>query len=144
MECSCKTCQNACAYKPGWFLPGEIEKVAEYLNKPLKEVFDEYLAVDWYQDVPKDIFVIAPAIPGTKGGIYTADPRGKCTFYKEGKCSIHPVKPFECREYHHGEDSVSISDRHSEVAEEWKDNQQQVEDLLGIKPYTKEYYGWLY
>ena len=31
-NCECETCRNACSFKPGWFKPGQAEKVAEHLE----------------------------------------------------------------------------------------------------------------
>ena len=30
VECTCDICKQACKHKPGWFLPKEAEKAAEY------------------------------------------------------------------------------------------------------------------
>ena len=52
-DCQCQDCQDACVYKPGWFKPGEIEKVAKYLDVPLEELFKEKLMVDWWEAYQK-------------------------------------------------------------------------------------------
>lgn len=46
-SCKCESCQAACRQKPGWFLPGEAERVAEYLGISLEDLFRTKLAVDW-------------------------------------------------------------------------------------------------
>jgi len=103
-ECKCDLCKSACKNKPGWFKPGEPEKVAEYLNIPLKELFDTKLMVDWWES-DEDVFIIAPAVKGGNiGGEYPGNPQGECIFFKDGLCSIHEVKPFECGAYLHGEE----------------------------------------
>jgi len=42
-SCDCRTCQDACTRKPGWFLPGEAEIAAESLGMTLPEFFAKYL-----------------------------------------------------------------------------------------------------
>lgn len=135
-ECSCRICRTACETKPGWFLPGEAEKAAEYLGLSISQFFKQYLLVDWYED---DEFVLSPAIKesAVAGKEFPADPRGTCIFYRDGKCEIHPVKPFECRELFH-DDTKNVADaRHMLIAQAWyndKDACRQIRKLLGRKP----------
>ncbi len=142
-ECQCDKCKGACKYNPGWFLPGEAEEAARYLNLPLKKFFKKYLGIDWWEadnKTDKEIFVLAPAITNmATGKEYPGDPRGECIFFKDGLCKIHPVKPFECSEYIHGDQNVS--NRHWEVAEMWKEHQSQIVELLGRKPIAAEFSG---
>jgi len=127
-SCKCRRCRNACFYKPGWFIPGEAEKVAEYLNISLKELFHTKLMVDWWVNYPKNIYLLAPAIMDKEPGKeYPGNPIGRCVFFTEYElCEIHPVKPFECKELLHG-----VNASHEETAKTWKNNQGQVEELLG-------------
>ena len=136
-DCSCNSCQNACKYKPGWFKPGEAEKAAELKGLPLEKFFKDHLAVDWWESDP-DIFLLAPATDLSGTGIeYPSNPKGKCVFYKKGKCSIHEAKPFECREYHHTE--KDLNGRHEKIAMTWKRHQKQISDLLGWEPVAAQY-----
>jgi len=141
IDCSCPKCQSACSYCPGWFLPGQVEKVAEHLNMTLKELFDKYLGVNWWEgEVP--IFVLAPATTKMSAGSeYPGDPRGKCIFYKDGKCEIHPVKPYECRKAIHGDTQEVVQERHRFISKKWNKEQyrKQIVELLGREPKTKEY-----
>ena len=140
MDCSCSICQGACKRKPGWFKPGEAEKVAEFLGISLKELFNNKLMVDYWLGEEddeggghhKDIFVLSPAtVDGKPGTVFLFNPNGQCVFYgEEGLCEIHPVKPFECREMMHDEDNAYL---HKETADSWKDNKQ-IGELLGEKP----------
>lgn len=139
-SCTCEECKAACQYKPGWFLPGEAEKVAKYLGMSLEKLFKTRLAVDWWEGNP-DIFVLSPKIIGEKAGTeFPANPEGTCTFFKNGLCTIHPVKPFECHKMIHGEKDEIISKRHKEIAEAWKLHQDQIKKLLGRNPESKEFY----
>ena len=136
-DCSCDICKSACEHKPGWFMPGEVEKVAEHLGIPLQELFDTKLGVDWWA-ADDNIFVLAPATTSMNTGEeYPANPKGQCIFYENGLCSIHTVKPFECREFIHGDNGAS--ERHKAVAKAWEDNQAQVVGLLGHEPESEEY-----
>jgi Fe-S-cluster containining protein len=142
-QCDCECCKRACTEKPGWFLPGEAEKVAEYLDITLKELFDDYLAVDWFEgeNGADDIFLLAPAVKGEEtGDMYPGDPRGTCVFFEDGKCAIHDVKPFECAQYHHDEKRSVLSSRHDGVPNKWVEHQKQIEDLLGKEPYSREFF----
>lgn len=99
MDCNCLQCQAACQRKPGWFAPGEAERVGVYLGMSLPELFQHYLMVDWFERTNANpIFVLSPAIKGhTAGSEFPANPQGECVFYENGQCRIHPVKPEECR-----------------------------------------------
>lgn len=138
-ECSCNVCQNACKYNPGWFLPGEAEKAAEHMGLSLKEFFDKFLVVNWWVGIPDDTYVLSPAtVNSSPGREANADPSGRCIFFKEGKCSIHAVKPFECREYIHSQQGNEIYERHEQVAMAWEEHQDQIIELLGREPVSEE------
>lgn len=139
-SCTCYICKSACEHRPGWFVPGEAEKAADYLDVTLKELFDTKLMVDWWSNYPEDIFLLSPAIVNEDAGQeFPADPKGRCVFYKKGSCGIHSVKPFECKDFLHNDTS---SNRHENIANKWKTNQRQIEDLLGRKPMSEKYYGF--
>lgn len=139
-ECTCDSCRRACSYVPGWFMPGEAEKVAEFLGLSLKEFFDKYLGVNWWVD-GGDIFVLAPALVGEVSGLeYPGDPRGKCVFFNNKElCDIHLVKPFECAELRCNK--TKAEKIHKAVAMAWKEHQKQIIELLGRKPEAKFYGG---
>ena len=122
-------------------MPGEAEKAAKYLNMSLQDFFNQYLGVNWWEADAKtdnDIFVLAPAIAGMQtGSEYPADPRGECVFFENGLCKIHPVKPFECAQFIHGDQTVS--ERHWKVAKAWQEHQSQINSLLGHRPEASEF-----
>lgn len=135
-SCQCNKCKAACLRKPGWFLPGEIERVVEYLGISLEDLFKTKLAVDWWVGFP-NIFVLSPAIIGENAGEeFPTNPLGVCLFFKDGLCKIHPVKPFECQNMIHSEQSRNM---HELVGKAWEPHQNQIEDLLGREPKAKEY-----
>lgn len=138
-NCDCTSCQHACEVKPGWFLPGEAERAAALLGLSLQEFFDKHLSVDWFESVP-DIFLLAPASSGSDvGGMYHANPKGRCTFFVGGRCSIYEARPFECRAYHHSQEIPN--GRHEAVAKAWADEQHQaqVANLYGDEPSSSSY-----
>ena len=138
-ECQCQRCKAACIRKPGWFLPEEAEKAAEYLGISLQEFFNKYLGVDWWV-TSEPIFVLAPALVGEETGTeYPGKPDGQCVFYKNGLCDIHPVKPYECVKLICGDPGASK--RHKKVSEAWKNHQEQITKLLGRKPKAEKFYG---
>lgn len=138
-SCECVTCQGACLRKPGWFLPGEAEKAAEFLKMHIKEFFEKYLAIDWWNgaEYGKETFILAPALMSAEAGeMYPAFPVGRCIFFVNSKCAIHPAKPFECQMYWHGEEGAK--ERHRQVAEAWEKHQNAVEQIYGRKPVAPE------
>ena len=136
-ECQCDKCKTACRTTPGWFLPGEAEALADYMGMPLKQVFDEYLAVNWFVGPPM-VFALAPALVEYDAGEeYPADPRGTCVFLSdEDLCKIHPVKPHEC-----AVQSCKTYDKnlHEAVAKAWIPHQKQIVELLGREPVEQEF-----
>lgn len=133
-SCECCTCANACASKPGWFMPGEAEKAAKLLKMSLK-FFDTYLGVDWWNgdEYGEETFILSPAtVSAEPGEMFERNPRGVCVFYKDKRCRIHEAKPYECQMYWHGDTGGSA--RHEKVAMAWKKHQAQIEKLLGRKP----------
>jgi Fe-S-cluster containining protein len=137
---TCQYCRGGCTRKPGWFLPGEAEAAAAFMGMTLEEFFRAYLAVDWWADVPDDIFVLSPAIRGEDPGTeFPGDPRGTCVFYENERCSIHPAKPAECREHWCGDKGSSTI--HHDVAQAWAEHQGQITVLLGREPESEDYDG---
>lgn len=138
---TCSRCRAACAEKPGWFLPGEAEKAAEHLGLTMKEFFDRHLAVDWWVTDEDDIFLLSPAVKGAPTGTeFPGDPHGTCVFFVNGQCSIHAVKPYECRDMWCGDAGSPLA--HAATALAWEVYQEQIHDLLGRRPVATEYTGW--
>jgi Fe-S-cluster containining protein len=137
---TCDRCRSACDRKPGWFLPGEAEKTAEYLGLSLLELFREHLAVDWW-DAVEPVFLLSPAVRGNKAGQeFPGDPTGSCVFFEEGRCRIHRAKPHECAVSWCG---GCPPDTHYTTATAWEGHQDQIRGLLGREPQDEPFYGWL-
>jgi len=139
VSCTCNSCKAACQKKPGWFLHGEAEKVAEHLKISLQKLFNDYLAVDWYcDDKGNDYFPLSPAVVGNEtGAMFPYKPSGTCVFFDSGKCKIHPVAPYECQQYHHTQENDETRKRHEYTAKSWTDEKQQTK-LLGTEPCRPE------
>lgn len=138
MDCKCKWCTNGCLYKPGWFNFGQIEEVAKFLGITVKELFDEYLAVDYWASAENPIFVIAPAVDTIKTGVeYPLDPHGRCVccvFYDEAiGCKIHAVKPAECAFVDHDKSREECTEFRNTVRDSWL-GKTQIKELLGREP----------
>lgn len=135
---TCNRCVNACKTKPGWFAPGEVEKVAEYLDISLAELFKTKLGVDWWEAddfIDHDVFLLAPATVGYEGQMYPGNPHGRCVFLGlDDRCQIHPVKPKECRETWCGEDPTVNIERRQQIVLDWDSRQKQIKKLLGCRP----------
>lgn len=137
-SCKCETCKSYCKHRAGWFKPGEAEKAAKLLGLTFREFFNTYLAVDYLyasekDNLPNDIFVLAPATTGTETGKeYPFNPHGKCIFYQRGLCKIHDAKPFECKNTWHEKDDGENT--HIIVGKTWANHQDQIKQLLGREP----------
>lgn len=136
--CRCESCINRCEVAPGWLIPGEIEKIATFLNLSLENLFLNFISIDyWVADriFFDDIFVLSPStIDVIPGNIFPTDNRyGKCIFLKEEKCLIHPVKPYECKMVYHDTSKADEYKLHIKVAEMWDndENKKQIIQLLG-------------
>lgn len=140
-SCSCPDCQAACQHKPGWFKPGEAEKVAAYLNLSLEELFKTKLGVDWWEADPM-VFLLAPATTTMEPGHeYPGNPRGQCIFYKDGLCEIHAVKPFECARMMHDDGPTHDGQYHREAKDAWDSPEAQalIRTLLGREPESESF-----
>lgn len=137
-SCLCEKCKGYCEHKPGWFLPSEAERVAFYLNVTLEELFNTKLGVDWWE-AEENIFLLSPATKtGIPGHEFPGNPRGEYIFFQNGLCTIHAVKPYECRESFHAESNNGM---HERVANAWNtpESQQQIKDFLRHKPRARRY-----
>ena len=138
-SCMCEVCRGGCYRVPGRFLPGEAEKVTEYLGISLGKLFQKYLRVGYtnffpsLDDFDDNVFLLSPAVvEDPPGQEHPLVPFGTCVFFENGLCKIHPVKPFQCREAFH--DDTGGKDTWKILREAWKDNQKQIEELLGREP----------
>ena len=91
--CDCPDCVSCCTEQPGSCAPGEVERIAEYLQLPVSAVLHKFwaspgaLALNLATGQTIRIGTITPKLV-----------RGRCVFLSaENRCTIHPVAPFGCR-----------------------------------------------
>ncbi len=124
-SCTCNKCKSSCLVKPGWFAPDQVEDLLEYFNvDSIDDLFQEGIVIDWYQKYNggKDVLLLAPNIKGNMGQIqYPAKPSGECVFFDQDmqRCTIYPIRPFECAELHHTDSREKCLERHKEIAGMW-------------------------
>lgn len=135
-SCTCANCVAACSNKPGWFMPEDIPAILAHLGaRDLGEALGPgKLAVDFF-DAPEDgPLVLSPNIVGSESKGIPFYPRGVCVFLKEGRCSIHAIKPFECRQALHTDSPAAVRARHTAIAAAWRGRQD-------LEPFRKEIQG---
>ena len=118
--------------------------MATFMGLSLPELFASHLAIDWWE-ADEPTFVLSPGIiqHGVEyvGSEVPGNPLGRCVFYKDGRCSIHEVKPFECRAYHHDFTREQSAANHRAAFEAWvgAEHQKQIAELLGREPSSASY-----
>lgn len=138
-SCECERCQKACSIAPGWFLPGEAERVALFLGVSLEELFRTKLNIDWWlNEDGTGTFALSPGIKNTEAGTILTykDRYGECVFFENGSCTIHPVRPHECAEVWHQTTESEGTKLHTYVASSWHsdEHRRQLTRLLGKEP----------
>lgn len=133
-SCTCDQCKASCISEPEWFWPGEAENAASHCGLSLSVFFREYLMVDRHTYRGKLVLGLAPLILGHQPGtLCSVGAHGRCVFLTDADlCSVHPVKPFECREYLHTDTKKQTRERTEEVVAAWATpvNQRQIKELL--------------
>lgn len=102
-SCSCEQCRACCIEQPGSCAPGDIERIAVYLDKPIAAVLHKFCAS------PGALLLNTATGDLYRQGTITPQRRhGRCVFLTEaGACSIHPVAPAGC----------ALFDTHMDAAE---------------------------
>ena len=107
-SCGCADCRAACLNSPGWFMPDQLAPLARHLKMPLEEVFRRYLAVSVTQmpDRSKRHGIMPHKLRDGKkpGDVWTLEELvrpGRCVFFDRGRCTIYPVRPYECARMMH-------------------------------------------
>lgn len=139
VECTCAVCQGFCQHVPGWFLPSEVEPAAQALGLDTAEFFRRHCTVDYWLS-GRPVFVIRPRRQDEAGGqLSGVNPRGTCASYRDSRCMIHAVKPYECSRAFHVSDANDI-DMHVQVAAAWRaaDARALVRRLHGSDPEVPE------
>lgn len=107
--CACEKCVSACRRDPGRLIPGDVKKIAAFLELGEKEFMERYLVRIPAKGKNRHLLCPAPAkikaarflaAPGTVVPDYYEQETGRCVFLSpQGACLIHAVKPFECAAY---------------------------------------------
>jgi len=93
-ECSCTDCQRPCQHMPGMCVPGDAERIMDFLGLPMTQ------APKWFNASPG---AKVGTVDGRTWRIGTIVPAvksdGSCVHFNQstGKCQIHEVAPFGCR-----------------------------------------------
>jgi Fe-S-cluster containining protein len=82
IQFTCEKC-GACCRADGYVYlkPGETEKIAAFLNRPVEEFKKEF--TDWLM---------------WKGRVIKQDDEG-CVLLVEGRCAVYEARPSQCAEY---------------------------------------------
>lgn len=94
-SCNCQDCQNMCATRPCWGTPADVKAIIEagFGASLMKDYWVGNFRND--PDDYGDVIIISPAIVGHEGEPAPYWPSGACTFFKDGLCQIHDIKPAE-------------------------------------------------
>ncbi len=130
-SCTCARCQAQCAHKPGWLIPRDVDRIAAYLGLSVEQLFSCLLVVDVWSGRRRDIYTLSPAIEHIEAGgvLEVSAYTGRCVFLVNGLCSIHEVKPYECRRAFHEKDGRNA---HAVAMLAWSSRRHQttIHDLL--------------
>ena len=130
--CNCEKCREVCQQRPCWPTPKEAQALLD------KGYSDRLMLDHWGRLGSKggNIYLLSPAIAGyeKKGAPFL--PLGQCTFYSEGGCEIHELKPIEGRLTTPCQKKVDKG-LHKHVADLWDNPEAQtLAHSLGFRPST--------
>ena len=101
--CACKNCVACCKRQPGPLIPGDFERIVDYISEK------EGISLEEAHDKVTNKLCASPGAlvkslsDGRTMRVGTIVPRyrkGRCVFLDESdRCSIHPVAPFGCAYY---------------------------------------------
>ncbi|MBU0615704.1 MAG: YkgJ family cysteine cluster protein [Nanoarchaeota archaeon] len=81
----CDRCGHCCKYGTGFLVKEDLKRIADHLKIKEKELKERWLE-------EKELFHTKLWRPKTE-----KRPFGRCVFLKHDLCSIHTVKPLQCR-----------------------------------------------
>jgi Fe-S-cluster containining protein len=134
-SCDCQHCRQACLNSPGWFMPREVDALARFLGLDQTALFQKYLAVGathMPEGPPRHGVMPHKLRDGKKpGSVWTlpelAQP-GRCIFFDRGKCTIYPVRPYECARMIHNRRDEAVRLRR-QIVKAWTNT--------ALKPFQK-------
>ncbi len=87
--CRCNACNHGCKFGSGSLIGNDAKNISAFLG-----ISKEDLKKDFLEEI--ELFnkkILRPKLLREKGKLY-----GRCIFYHDEKgCTIHPVKPLECK-----------------------------------------------
>ncbi|MBN1503000.1 YkgJ family cysteine cluster protein [Candidatus Woesearchaeota archaeon] len=87
--CRCERCENACKFGSGFLVEEDLERIAKFLKISQDKLKEKYL-----ESQEKFHTTLWKPKTNKKDNL----PFGQCVFFNPKKgCSIHEVKPLECR-----------------------------------------------
>jgi len=121
-ECACGECVRNCHFIPGYLVPTDLQRIADYLGEADLAPFalNHLLASPGATVVVAgELFQIPTLTPARK-------PDGACHFLLDERCAIHTVSPFACRYFDHSQtrqqaDAISMRGL-IEIARAWARN----------------------
>ena len=96
---NCRQCGHCCSHGSGFLVGEDAKEISKHLKITEEELKQKYLE-------EKELFntkLLRPKL------ITKNKPYGKCIFLKDKICSIHKVKPFQCRIGNCSEDGEELS-----------------------------------
>lgn len=106
--CRCNACNNGCEFGSGFLAGEDAKNISKFLNIPEEELKSRFL--EEAELFNKKSF--RPKLLRHKN-----KPYGRCIFYNHEKgCTVHPVKPLECKT------SISCKDYGEELSVWFKVN----------------------
>lgn len=98
---SCEPCKTGCRYGGGTLAPENVAPLAHFLGISEEELKEKFL---------EDITRFGTTLFKTKARRHSGKPYGPCVFFDEKRgCTIHPVKPLECKVSIHSEEGEAHS-----------------------------------
>ncbi len=127
----CTRCGNCCHSQTGWLVPADLRAIAEFLNISQRQLISRYLVIDYLaQSETGYTFVWAPVrvneftgtplvTPGQRVPWRYSEEYAPCIFWQTKGCSIHQVKPLECKLYGCGTSDGVLQPSRSHIAMQW-------------------------
>lgn len=94
-SCACADCVACCHDQPGSLAPGDLERIAAHLGKPVAAILAKFWAS------PGALLANSRTGETLRVGTITPTLRhGRCVFLDAAdRCTIHPVAPFGCTHF---------------------------------------------
>lgn len=111
-SCDCSKCTAACRTMPGYLIPGDIERIAEYVGA---DPDDENFLIKNFRasegplvSRSGKLFRIPTIVPAQ------FDDNGRCVFMtRDGRCSVHKVSPFGCSRFNVCDEPTTDAEKRS-------------------------------